>query len=232
MTFRGDRAFKATQRALSVQRLGCKYSRVFCVIRRRNFVPPLSFKQCVWLYSSNSSLFSSILTVLSCLRSLQIVRQMSWFNSTLPSGWVSTTSPSVDLALVSTQEGGVGGGGRHMAVRSTKHVISTNRDEPRGWLLFWCDLLVSVQPWMALCAIARPGGEVEPQKRDCCGFREADGAVYQMGVWGANKLVNLEAGARTVNTASSRIWSTQMLAMIYCSPVNILMPVPNYHNLT
>lgn len=61
---------------------------------------------------------------------------------------------------------------------------------------------------MALCAIAGPGGEGTSEshiKRDCCGFKEADGAVYQMGVWGANKLVDLEAGTRTVNTASSRI---------------------------
>lgn len=42
-------------------------------------------------------------------------------------------------------------------------------------------------------------------KGDCCGFREADGAVHQMGVWGSNKLVVLVAGTGMVNTASSRI---------------------------
>lgn len=42
-------------------------------------------------------------------------------------------------------------------------------------------------------------------KGDCCGFREADGAVHQMGVWGSNKPVDLEAGTRVVNTASSGI---------------------------
>lgn len=42
----------------------------------------------------------------------------------------------------------------------------------------------------------------EPHKGDCCGFREADGAVHQVGVWGSNKPVDLVAGTRTVNTAS------------------------------
>lgn len=43
------------------------------------------------------------------------------------------------------------------------------------------------------------------KKKDCCGFREADEAVHQMGVWGSNKLVDLEVGTATINTASSRI---------------------------
>lgn len=45
----------------------------------------------------------------------------------------------------------------------------------------------------------------ERQKGDCCGFREADGAVHQMLVWGSNKVVDLEAGTGTINTADSRI---------------------------
>lgn len=42
----------------------------------------------------------------------------------------------------------------------------------------------------------------EPQKGACCGFREADGEVHQMLVWGYNKVVDLDAGTGTVNTAS------------------------------
>lgn len=170
----------------------------------RGFVPPLNFKQCVWLClphcsassSANSSLLSSILTVLS-LRSLQIARQMSSFTSALPSGWASTTSLSLwVLAFVSRQEGGVAVGGRHMVVRSTKHVISLNRDGPWGHSVLWCDLLVPAQPWMALCAEAGPDRETWEcyKKGGCCGFRETDGAAHQMGVWGSNKVVDLEAG--------------------------------------
>lgn len=119
--------------------------------------------------------------------------------------------------------GGGGGGGCHMAARSTKHVISINRDWPWGCLLLWCDLLVSVThqfslEWLFVWRRGRGrGGTWEGhKKRDCCGFRKADGAVHQMGVWGANKLVDLEAGTGTVNTASSRIWSAQMLPVKYC----------------
>lgn len=47
---------------------------------------------------------------------------------------------------------------------------------------------------------AGPGGE--PQKESVVVFRwGADGAVHQKGVWGSNKLVDLEAGGATVNTA-------------------------------
>lgn len=55
--------------------------------------------------------------------------------------------------------GSCGRGGFHTALKSTKHVIYMNTDVPWGCFLLWCDLLVSVQPWMALCAITGPCGE-------------------------------------------------------------------------
>lgn len=48
------------------------------------------------------------------------------------------------------------------------------------------------------------------RKRDCCAFWEADGTVHQMDGWGSNKVADLEASRRTVNTANSRIGSAQM----------------------
>lgn len=81
-----------------------------------------------------------------------------------------------------------------MAVRSTEHVIATNRAGPRGSFaaLVWPVSLSSALNG-SLCDRRAGWGKDfgEPQKRDCCGFREADGAVHQMGVWGANKLVDL-----------------------------------------
>lgn len=110
--------------------------------------------------------------------------------------------------------------GRHMAARSTKHVISTSSDGPWGCLLLCCDLTSAFNG--SLCDRCASGkGHWRATKRHCCGFWEADGAVYQMGVWGSNKPDYLGGSTRTVNTASSRIWSTQMLARIYFRPVTL-----------
>lgn len=157
------------------------------------------------------------------MRSLHIARQMSSFTPTLPSGWVSNTSfcPCGFGFLYPLQSGGGGRGGRHMAGRSTKHVISAHRDGPWGRLLLWRDLLVSVQPWMALCAIAGPCGEQLGRatiKETFVDLRRQMGQYIKMGVWGSNKLVDLVAGTGTVNTASSRIWSTQM---VQCGPTRL-----------
>lgn len=51
-------------------------------------------------------------------------------------------------------------------------------------------------------------------KEDCCGFREADGAVYQEVAWGANKPDDLGAGTKTVNTASSRMIDAEVTTEI------------------
>lgn len=182
--------FKATRKDW-VQRWGCEYSCLFVWIGQLNksfsffwgFPPSLEF-QTVGLIvflepcSSNTILFPAFLTALKCLRSLQIVRQMSLFTSTLPSGWVLTTCPSVDLAFESTQVGwGGGGGGRHMAffansfdlwlINKTCHLCKQRRAPRLLAALVWpvSFSYSSVQPWMSLCA---KSGKGHKKKRLLC----------------------------------------------------------------
>lgn len=61
-----------------------------------------------------------------------------------PPQWLSLNNISLWIWLLYPLKREGGRGGRHMAVRSTKHVISINRDGPWGCVLLWCDLLVSV----------------------------------------------------------------------------------------
>lgn len=182
------------------------------------------YPYCSLSWSLNSSLFSSTVTVLSCLRSLQIERQMSSFISTLPSGLVSTTSPSLWLWLLYPlkKEGWQRGSSYGSEINKTCH-----HSEQRWALRLFAALAWPVSPSSALngslCYCRTMWGRTweNHNKGDCCGFREADGAVHQMGVRGSNKLVDLVAGTRTVNTASSRIWSTQMFQMIQLKPATL-----------
>lgn len=201
----------------------------FCPTRVLNKEP-----DCLPLSVHHSMLFSSISIVPGCLRSLQIARQMSLFTSTLPRGWVSATSLSVDSAFVSTQEGGVGLGGSSYGweINQTCHLYKQRWTLRLFVALLWpVSLSPSLaQPWMPLCLMAGPGREALGRtrrrrgggiKRACCGFSEADGAVHQMGVWRSNKVVDLGAGTGTVNTASSRIWSAQMFPVKHCTPATL-----------
>lgn len=194
------------------------------------FCPPLSFwTMCPIVVfialqsrSSNSSLFSSTWTVQSCSRSLQIARQMFLFTSIFPSGRVSTTSPPpwIWLLYPLKREGWQRGGSSYgCEINKTCHLY-----EQRWALKLFAALVWPVSPSSAvngsLCYSGTMRGRTweSHNKGDCCGFREADGAVHQMGVWGSNKVVDLVAGTRTENSANSWLWSAQMLPMRYCRP--------------
>lgn len=158
------------QLQVSLQRWECKYSTIISSSESDSYMsfpvtlsPWASNNESDCLshrsVSSNSSLFSSALTVLSCLRSLQIARQMSSFTSTLPSGWASTTSLcGFGFCIHSRGRGGRVGSSYGCEINKTCHVYK-QRWAQRLFLPLCCDLLVPVQPWMALCARAGTGGE-------------------------------------------------------------------------
>lgn len=82
---------------LSVQRLGCECmpprNQIHKCCFLRGFAPPLRLKQRLSVFlvvHQTATCFH--LTVPSCSRSLQIVRQMSSFTSTLPSGCLNNVS--------------------------------------------------------------------------------------------------------------------------------------------
>ena len=54
-------------------------------------------------------------------------------------------------------------------------------------LLLWCDLLVSVQPWMALCATAGPGGEALTEKETVVDLGRQMGQYIK---WVCGELIN------------------------------------------
>lgn len=128
---------------------------------------------------------------------------------------------SVDLALISTHEGGEGSS---YGLRSTKHLISMNRDGPWGRGLLQSDLL-RLSPALNVLFVWLQGRVRKDFwsatiKEGCCEFKEADGVAHQKCAWETNKLFDLEADTRRVSTASSRIWSKQMLAVTYLRPSN------------
>lgn len=116
MAFRGDHASRGNSKALSVQRLGYKYSRLLLGAKFRyiyiyiywvflkyffsGFVLPLSLNNVLTVILVEQQLVFIYLTVLSHLRSLQIARQMSSFTSTLPRGWASITFLSMWIWLL------------------------------------------------------------------------------------------------------------------------------------
>lgn len=155
MAFRKGHAFKATQKGLSVLTLGCKYS---CLLLRKRqmylfflflgFIISLSFKQCVWL---SSSLLIKQQLVFIYFNGPELLEEFTDCETDVFVHFYHVVEFQQHLSLALCgfsfcihSRGRGGRRGRHMAARSTKHVISMNKDGPWGHLLLWCDLLVSV----------------------------------------------------------------------------------------
>lgn len=101
----------------------------------KGFIPPLSFKQCVWLsYSSLRILLMKQQLVCIYFNSSELLEEFTdcetdVFIHFYPFQRLSLNNISLcGFGFCIHSRGRGGRRGRHMAVRSTKHVISLNRD--------------------------------------------------------------------------------------------------------
>lgn len=130
------------------------------------FNSPWALKQCVWLLPVLLTILiiKQQLIFIYC-NSLELLEEFTDWETDVfvhfhpPQRFgLNNISLSVALAFVSTEEGGVAEG-VVIWQRDQQNMSSLNRDGPWGCLLLWRDLLVPVQPWMALCVTEEPCGE-------------------------------------------------------------------------